>query len=141
MFVPLLVVSILLLQAAIWIPVILVIKKRSRERLAAINAELAQAAAKGEQTRRGPQIVRVRRGHGTGTAAVAVTDRRIVFLAGERSELPLEAVREVRTDDWFNTSARAGYSWVILKLEDREVGLSVPSGEEKLWADAIRSAG
>jgi hypothetical protein len=133
-WVPLLVVSILLLQAAIWIPLVALSRKRRRERFAQLRAEIEQS---GETVISGPLTARLRRGHVTFLSVAVLTNRRILVIDRARTELPLDALRDVRIDEWFNGSFRGGREWLIVTLEGREIGLSLPAGDAHVWSAAI----
>ncbi len=132
-----LVLGIVGVQLVVWIPVMRALKRRRLAQLASVTAILTESAARGEPTRAGPIDCRIRRGHTRTRATVAVTDRRILVAGGQLHQVPLDAVRSVRTDFWFNGAATAGFVWVIVKLDDREFGIGVQKGTESLWSQAI----
>ena len=76
-FVPLLVVGILLLQVCIWVPLILVMRKKAAERAAALRQELTSRSASGEQTLCPPARCMVRKGHVSRPAVAALTSERV----------------------------------------------------------------
>jgi hypothetical protein len=136
-WVPLLVLGIIGVQVAIWIPVLFLLRKRQVAQLASLNELLSAAAAAGEPTVCPPLVARVRRGSLSVSTAIAATSRRLFILGAARGEVPLSEVKAVRTDAWFNGNARGGFRWVIVTLGDGELGLSVPTAAQDAWAKAL----
>jgi hypothetical protein len=137
-FVPMLVIGILAINACIWIPIILVTKRKNAERAAALEAELRTTAAKGERLLCGPTYARVLRGHGTGRAMVALTNERLVVMSSARTDIPLGDVDEVRAAGVFNTNVRAGYDWLVVRTKSLEIGISLRSDEHTRWLEAAK---
>jgi len=139
-FVVLLVVGILVVQALIWIPIVVALKRKS----ARLHASLRDELAGGELATRGPESA-VYRGatagfpmvNGNGVAML--TDRRLIFrkLVGAGLEVPLDRVAGVREDKWFLGSYRSGRMHLILKMRDgNEVGFMF--ADHPGWMASVR---
>lgn len=93
-----------------------VTKQRARELLANIEAS-------GDRIVRGPARALIRRGHVTWRGPVVLTDKRIVFQGGGRSEVPLESIQLVRTEPSYNGETFNGAPWTIITWPGGEAGL------------------
>ena len=140
-FVLLLAGGILLLQALIWIPIIVHLKRKSARLRTSLGEELA---ATGERATRGPESA-VYRGATTGypmvkgNGVVVLTDRRLIFrkLVGAGLEVPLDRVVGVREDKWFLGGYRSGRMHLILQTKDgAEVGFIF--ADHPAWMAAVR---
>jgi|GEM_PF-6572102 len=139
-WVPLLVVGILAVQVVIWIFVAGVIRRQNAALLVVASKLVADRVAAGEESLFGPILCRVRHGHVSSRATVALTDQRLIFHANATQDLPLDTVRSVRVETWFNGNARAGFRWVIVKLDEREVGFAAAGTAAESWSKAIQRA-
>ncbi len=122
----LLLVGILAAQLLFWIPFILWMRGKSARLVESLRDEVAAA---GEAMVEGPSPGIYRGGSGRfsrvrGNGIVALTDRRLIFakLIGQRVEVPLNEISEIREDRWFLGSARGGSLHLILKTSEGEVG-------------------
>ena len=136
-FVPLLLVGIALMQALVWIPILLVTRRRRAAATAALHTELQQA---GEHVVRGPTQALKRQGRTSRTGVLVLTKRRLLFLGGGRTEIPVGEIQSVRADKWFNGNYRNGVPWMILTTERTgEVGFMTGDGRDG-WTDVVRGA-
>ncbi len=142
-WVPLLVAGIVALQVAIWVPIFVWLRRRSRRVTAAFEAELA---ATGERVIRGPESASYRGAsaagfsHVKGNCKITATDRRIVFrmLVGEGGEIALDRIVDVREDKVFLASRVGGQVHLVLTLrEGGEVGFFV--GDVKAWTTLLQT--
>ena len=140
LFVILLVVGILAVQALIWIPIIIALKRKS----ARLHASLRDELAAGERAARGPESA-VYRGATAGFPMVkgngvaVLTDRRLIFrkLVGAGLEVPLDRVAGVREDTWFLGGYRNGRMHLILRMQDgNEVGFMF--ADHPGWMASVR---
>jgi hypothetical protein len=142
-FIVLLVLGILALQVMIWVPLLMVLKRKTQRMLADLQAELA---ASGEQVRLAPQPslyrgATAKSGYpfAKGNGVAALTDRRLVIrkLVGAGVEIPTSDIIGVREDKWFQR-AYVGKLHVIVKTKgDAEVGLIV--GDHAAWMTALQT--
>lgn len=135
------VLGVLAIQAAIWIPLLGWMRRRSARLVAALNEELA---ASGEPPIRGPESALYRGSSGShsrvkGNGVLALTSRRLIFhkLVGQPVEVPLDQIVGLREDKWFLGAYRSGRPHVILQLrEGGEVGFMVR--DHTGWMEAMR---
>lgn len=108
------------IQAAIWIPLILLFRSRSRRYEAALRLDLAMS---GETIERGPE--RARYGGATsgysrvgGSGLIVLTDRRLLFrkIFGGTIQLPLDEIVGLREAKTFLRTWRGGHPFLIVKL-------------------------
>lgn len=140
LFVVLLVLGILALQVAIWIPLLMVLRRKTQRLQADLQAEFA---ASGERVRLGPTPALYRgataRSGYKGNGVAALTDRRLVIrkLVGAGIEIPAADIVGVREDKWFLRAYTGSKQHVIVKTKgDAEVGLIV--GDHAAWMTALR---
>ena len=139
MFVVLLVVGILVLQALIWIPIIVWFRRRSRRVAAELALEL-----EGEQVVRPPEKGNYRGATAPGypvvknNGLIALTQRRLVFrtLTGKAIEIPVDAITGVREAAVFKGSVVGGRTHLIVETAAGEIGFYVPDNAG--WTAALR---
>jgi hypothetical protein len=137
-FVVLLVVGILAVQALIWIPIIVWFRRRSRRVAAELAAELQTEAVvrppeKGNYrgaTAPGYPIVK-------NSGLIALTQRRLVFrtLTGKAIDIPVDAITGVRETAVFNGSVVGGRKHLIVQTAAGEIGFYVPDNAG--WIGAL----
>jgi len=138
-FVVLLVVGILVLQALIWIPIIVWFRRRSRRVAAELALEL-----EGEQVVRPPEKGNYRGATAPGypvvknNGLIALTQRRLVFrtLTGKAIEIPVDAITGVREAAVFKGSVVGGRTHLIVETAAGEIGFYVPDNAG--WTAALR---
>jgi hypothetical protein len=137
--------GVALIQACVWIPLGIAMRKKRARRVAEMNEELASCAARGERVLLGPTMIRVRLGHGSRRAIVALTNQRVVVSSGTRKDrfvredVALDEVLGVREDDWFNSNYRGGWRYVILQRKEKpDFALHVSTDDAPRWSEAIR---
>jgi hypothetical protein len=143
LWVPLLVVAILGIQAVIWTAFAIWARGRRTKLEASLNEEVLVA---GETVRRGPEGALYRgatRGYSqvNGNGVILLTDRHLRFrkLTGGRVEVPLDRVVGVRAAKTFRRAYRSGRPHLILQLRDgAEVGFIVR--DTPSWLSALREA-
>jgi hypothetical protein len=137
-FVALLVVGIAVLQALVWIPIIL----RWRRKTRAASAQIA-AAIESETVVRRPEkgIYRGATAPGypivSNNGTIALTDRRLIFLTitGKIIEIPRTEIIGVRESKVFKWAVRSGRSHLIVQIPSGEIGFCVSSNVD--WINAI----
>jgi hypothetical protein len=137
-FVALLVLGIAAVQALIWIPIIIVWRRRS----AAAKAKLA-ASIESETQIRQPEKGVYRGSTAPGypvvnnNGTIALTARRLIFitLTGKLIDIPVAEIVGVREDKVFKASVRGGRTHLIVQLRSGEVAFYVASNAE--WIAAI----
>ncbi|MGH7330034.1 MAG: hypothetical protein ACREJX_16940 [Polyangiaceae bacterium] len=130
------------LQAAIWIPFIMIWSKKRAEFDARFERERAES---GEKILRGPEKgvyngSTQNYGSVKGNGRMWLTDKRIVFckMTGGVVEIPLANVRGTREAKVFLRSISAGYMHFIVDTADRaEVGFYV--SDNAAWARDLAS--
>lgn len=128
MFVVLLVVGILAVQALVWIPVIVWFRRRSRRVAAELATELQS-----ETVVRPPEKGTYRGATAPGypivknNGLIALTQRRLVFrtLTGKAIDIPVEAITGVREAAVFNGSVVGGRKHLIVQTAAGEIGFYV----------------
>jgi hypothetical protein len=140
MDVVLLVVGILALVAVILVPVVLLLRSRSRR----VAAELAQELAT-EPALRGPGKGLYRGGSSgypkvKGNGMIALTQRRLVFrmLIGSDLDIPLEEITGLREAKAFQGGVVGGHVHLVVQTATGEVGFFVD--DNAAWIAAITSA-
>jgi hypothetical protein len=139
----LLLLAIAGLQAAIWIPLIIWFRRRTRRWEASFRDELA---ASGEALRRGPEPANYEGAsfgytQVKGSGVIVLTDQRLLFrkLTGGRIDLPLSEVAGLREVNSFLNSYRIGRRFLILRLKNHdEVGFIVR--DQPAWMSAVQEA-
>ena len=139
-----LVIGIVVLEALIWIPIVVWMRRRS----ARLGEETRDSVMlSGEHVIIGPESILVRKpmfrrfGVVGGNAVVTLSDKRLIVdqLIGSRIEIPLGDIIEIKESKWYRASARGGYTHVILKLQDgKELALQVTDPQR--WMEGLRSA-
>lgn len=133
----LLVVGILLVQVAFWVPVLRWLKGRLTRLTQELREELGDAIVLGptEMIHRGA-TGRFPKAKGNGV--VVLTDERLVVarLVGERFEVVLAEVGGLRVAKWFAGSYRNGRPHIILRVGEHELGFMVEDTQG--WVDALR---
>jgi hypothetical protein len=138
-FIVLLVVGILAVQALIWIPIIVWFRRRSRRVAAGLAAELA-----GEAVVRPPEKGNYRGATAPGypvvknNGLIALTQRRLVFrtLTGKAIDIPVNAITGVREAAVFKGSVVGGRKHLIIETAAGEIGFYVPDNAG--WTAALR---
>ena len=94
-----------------------------------------------KQAARHPGVVpRLERLETSRTGVLVLTKRRLLFLGGGRTEIPVGEIQSVRADKWFNGNYRNGVPWMILTTERTgEVGFMTGDGRDG-WTDVVRGA-
>ena len=139
-FVALLVLAIAVVQALIWVPIIVWWRRRAN----AARARLATAIESETPIRR-PEKGVYRGSTAPGYPAVnnngtiTLTDRRLAFitLTGKLIDIPVSEIVGVREDKVFKASVRGGRTHLIVKLHSGEVAFYVASNAD--WVDAVAS--
>jgi hypothetical protein len=139
MFVVLLVVAILAVQALIWIPIVVWFRRRGRAAMARLQTEMAA-----ETVVREPEKGSYRGATALGYPAVknngviALTRRRLVFctLTGKVIDIPVQAITGVREAAVFKGSVVGGRKHLIIQTTAGEIGFFVFAGIEP-WLTAI----
>jgi hypothetical protein len=138
------VVGILLIvalaQAAIWIPLLLWIRSRSRRWEAAFRHDLMMS---GEGIERGPESAYYAGGSSgysrvRGNGVIVLTHRRLLFrkATGGLIEVPLNEVAELRESKTFLRSWRGGRPYLIVRLvSGAEAGFMVT--DHLAWMAAL----
>ena len=140
-FVVVLVLGIVALQAVIWIPIIIWWRHKSR----AAQARLA-AAIESEPLIRAPEKGNYRGATAPGypvvknSGVIALTTRRLVFitLTGKSIEIPLAEITGVRESKVFKAAATGGVMHLIVRVPSGEIGFFVP--DNAAWINAIMTA-
>ncbi len=139
MFVILLVVGILAVLVAIWIPIVVWLRRRS-----SATAEQLAKEIEGESVVRAPEKGSYRGATASGypvvknTGLIALTRRRLVFrtLTGHLIEVPVESITGVREAAVFKGSVVGGQTHLIVQTAAGEIGFYVFSGIAD-WVAAI----
>jgi hypothetical protein len=139
MFIVLLVVGILAVQALIWIPIIVWFRRRSRRVAAELATEL-----QGETVVRPPEKGNYRGATAAGypvvnnSGLIALTQRRLVFrtLTGKAIDIPVGAITGVRESAVFKGSVVGGLTHLIVETAAGEIGFYV--GDNAAWTAALR---
>jgi hypothetical protein len=137
-FVVLLVVGILAVQALIWIPIIVWFRRRSRRVAADLAAELQT-----ETVVRPPEKGNYRGATAPGypivknNGLIALTQRRLAFrtLTGKAIDIPVDAITGVREAAVFNGSVVGGRKHLIVETAAGEIGFYVP--DDAGWIAAL----
>ena len=140
-FVFVLVFGISLVNAIVWLPILVWLKRKRTATHAALDAELA---ASGETIARGPETGLYRGGTGgysgvSGNATLLLTDRRLIVVkvTGGRVDVPRDRMTGVRLAKVFRGSVKAGRVHVVVSTSDgAEVGFLV--GDPDAWVAALR---
>ena len=135
--------GLLLVQAAVWIPLILIFKKRSAEFMAAFHRQLESS---GEKLLRGPEkgIYRgATQGFGAvrGNGVIMLTDRRLVFrkMTGGVVEIPVKKITGSHEAKVFMRSVVGGQTHFVVDTSDKaEIGFFV--ADNAAWAQALKRA-
>jgi hypothetical protein len=138
----LLVAGILAFQALIWIPALILIRRKTATQQVDLTREIERSR---QRLIRGPEPALYRGASaeypkGKGNGVVALTDRRLLFrkLIGKGVEVHVSDIAAVREDTWFLRSYRSGRPHVIVKTRSgAELGFIVARHGE--WMEAIRS--
>ena len=138
-FVLVLVGGIALVNALVWVPVLIWLKRKRASGAAALEAELA---ASGERIMRGPEGGLYRGGSGGysgvgGNATIMLTDHRLIFLkvTGGRVEVPRAQIVSVRKSRSFRGALRGGKMHVVVStVSGAEVGFIAAAPDEWLTA-------
>ena len=138
-----LVVGLLVLQVAVWVPILLVLRRKNAQLMTKLGADVA---ASGEKLLRGPEPALYRGAtdrfsKASGNGVVALTDKRLVIrkIVGAGCEVPLVDVQAVRDDKWFRSGYKGGRLHVILQLAGgTELGFIVQQRAHAAWMEAFR---
>jgi hypothetical protein len=126
----LIVLAVVLVQAAVWIPLLLVARAKKATFIAVLDAELA---ASGERIVAGPESAVYRGGSRPyssvkGNGTIVLTDRRLIFrkLTGGRVDVPRSVIAEVRRSKGFRGSRVGGQTHLVVATTDpAELGFFV----------------
>jgi hypothetical protein len=140
-FVVLLVLAILGVNAAIWIPLIIWMRRRSRALQQRLSSEMAaetmirppeKASYEGATAPNFPSV--------KNDGIIALSNRRLVFIAltGKRIEIPVSKIRGVHDAKVFKTAVRGGRTHLVVDLPAGEVGFYV--ADNTAWHGAIKIA-
>lgn len=137
-FVLALVVGIAVVQAAIWIPIVLWMRRRQREALARLESELSAETVirppeKGVY--RGATAAGYSRVSNNGVIALSSTRLVFVTVTGKSIEIPRQAITGVRESRTFNAAARGGRIHLVVQLANGEAGFYV--SDNAAWIAAI----
>ena len=135
--------GVVLFQAAVWILLIRSWRKRAHRFLAEFGA---RAAASGERFIAGPESAVYRGGTGPysavkGNGTIILTDRRLVFrkLSGGMVEVPTQMIGEIRQSKTFRGSRVGGATHLVVATTDSaEVGFFVK--DIAAWERALDSS-
>ncbi|MBW0016218.1 MAG: hypothetical protein JO236_01515 [Mycobacterium sp.] len=139
-FVLLLVLGIAALQALVWIPIIVWLRRKYRAALATLTAGL-----QGETVLRAPEKARYRGASAPNYPAagnngvIALSRRRLVFLTvtGKSIEIPVSEIRGVREAKVFKSAVVGGKTHLVVQLLAGEVAFFVV--DNAAWMTAINS--
>jgi hypothetical protein len=141
------VVSIVLLQLAIWVPVLMWLRRRSARLQAALPSNVLQP---GERVAHGPEPGVYRGGSGAqpkvkGNGVLALTDRRLLFIGlvqkdvRPKIDVSLGEITAVRDEAWFRRSRSGRRTHLVLTLSSGdEIGFFVR--DNAAWTAALRHA-
>ena len=140
-FVLLLVVGIAALQALIWIPIILWLRRRYRDALGRLSAEIQS-----ETVLRPPEKARYRGSTAanysgvSNNGVIALTRRRLVFVTvtGKSTEVPVSEIRGVHEAKVFKSSVVGGKTHLVVEVPGGELAFFVV--DNAAWIAAITSA-
>jgi hypothetical protein len=115
-----------LVNAVVWIPVLVWMKRKRSSSALELAVELARSNAEtGERTVRGPERALYRGGTGnhsnvSGNSVMTLTDRRLVFLkaTGGRVEVATEAIRSAAVSRAFLGGVRGRQDHVVITMND-----------------------
>lgn len=130
-FVVLLVVGILALLVLIWIPIVVWLRRRSRQ-----ATEQLMTQIQGETVLRPPEKGSYRGATAAGypvvknTGLIALTQRRLVFrtLTGKTIDVPVASITGVRESTVFKGSVVGGQTHLVVETTAGEIGFYVFSG-------------
>jgi hypothetical protein len=141
------VVGVIVLQLAIWIPLLLWLRSRS----ASLQAWLPSAVLQpGERIVHGPESGSYRGGSGDhpkvkGNGVLALTDRRLVFVGLlqkdtlPKVDVPVADITAVREEKWFRRARSGGRTHLVLTLRSGdEIGFFVR--DNAAWTAALHQA-
>jgi hypothetical protein len=139
MHVALIVGGVLVVLIAVWIPIIVWLRRRGR----AVAGQLA-TDIEGEAIVRAPEKGSYRGATAPGypvvknTGLIALTRRRLVFrtLTGKVIEIPVETITGVREATVFKGSVVGGHKHLIVQTAAGEIGFFVFSGTDS-WIAAL----
>ena len=140
-FVVLLVLGILAMQALVWIPLIIWLRRRSRAAQLRLSSEMAaetvirppeNASYEGATAPNYPRI--------KNNGVIALSKRRLVLitLTGKTIEIPVRQITGVHEAKWFNRSVRGGRTHLVVELPSGQVAFYV--ADNAAWIGAIKSA-
>ncbi|OBF17462.1 hypothetical protein A5725_24180 [Mycobacterium kubicae] len=140
-FVLLLVLALTTLQALIWVPIIIRLRRRYKAAYARLVAD-----TEGETVLRHTEKATYRGATAPGYPAInnngviALTKRRLAFLTvtGHSIHIPLDAITGVREAKVFKRSATGSKSHLLVQLPGGEVGFFVV--DNAAWVSAIKAA-
>jgi hypothetical protein len=142
--VPLLVGGVLLLNLAIWIPLLFWIRARTKRLVEELGGELR---TNGERILCAPEPGLFRGGHAEGirgakgNCVVALTDRRLVFrkVVGAGGEVAVDRILGVREERWFRGSAVGGQMHLVLMLDGGDE-IAFFFRDNAHWQSALRQS-
>ena len=140
-FVLLLVLGIAALQALIWIPIIVWLRRRYRDALGLLSAE-----TQSENVLRPPEKARYRGATApnypgvSNNGVIALTERRLVFLTvtGKSIEIPGSEIRGIHQAKVFKSSVVGGKTHLVVEVPGGEVAFYV--SDNAAWITAITNA-
>jgi hypothetical protein len=141
-YVALLVLGIAALQALIWIPIIMWLRRKRRAASAALTA-----AIESETVVRPPEKGIYRGATAPGyplvnnNGVIALTTRRLLFatVTGKLIDVPRSEITGVREAKVFKTAVRGGRTHLIIQTRAGEIGFYVPDVAE--WVNAVTTVG
>jgi len=139
-FVVLLVLGIGAIQAAIWAPIIIRFRRRSRAAQQRLSSELAaesvirppeKASYEGATAPNFPRVAN--------SGVIALSKRRLVFITvtGKVIEIPVSEIRGVHDAKVFKRAVRGGKTHLVIEVPAGEVGFYV--SDNAAWRHAIKS--
>jgi hypothetical protein len=144
------VLLVVVVQALIWIPLIIWMRRRKREAYHRLSSEMAsetvirppeKASYRGATA---PNYPIVKRYRGNPTVAndgvIALSKRRLAFITLTRKsiEIPVSEIRGVHEAKVFKRSVQRGKTHLVIELPSGEVGFYV--ADNAAWISAVKDA-
>lgn len=140
----LIILLVLAINVAVWIPIILWYRKKKAALLREAEDSILLA---GEHAVIEPRSALVRRpilrwlGVQSGNAVVALTDRRLIIkpLVGPQTDIPRDDIVEVSESKWYGGNYVAVYTHVVLRLEDGQ-RFAIVVKDPQPWLEGLESS-